>query len=138
MFIMSTFRHNEKRQIRVLIKLVDSNYGTKNVKNKRNKKNKILNVVNVENEGVGTEGDEVLKEHDDGQTENSGTIAGEERGEDVCKESENVMMSDYGDKIEGNVSVDMLSDESVDKGLGSMNSDGVALDGEPSVKMTAM
>ncbi|GKD48512.1 RNA-directed DNA polymerase, eukaryota, reverse transcriptase zinc-binding domain protein, partial [Tanacetum coccineum] len=45
---MSTIRQNEKHQIRVPSKLVDSDYGTKNVKNKKNKKSKQLDELDQE------------------------------------------------------------------------------------------
>nr|GEV74435.1 hypothetical protein [Tanacetum cinerariifolium] len=65
---MCNVRHNEKRQIRVPSKLVDSDYGTLNVKSGRNKNKKDVNSDGVCNEVLDSQNDERVEKMDDCQT----------------------------------------------------------------------
>ncbi|GJT29450.1 RNA-directed DNA polymerase, eukaryota, reverse transcriptase zinc-binding domain protein [Tanacetum coccineum] len=98
---MSTIRHNGKRQIKVPIKLVDSDYGTMNAKSKRNNKKKNLKDNNGENKNVGNEIDEVLVENVDCQSMNGeeSNLSGKATEE---KESEMEAVNGCVDKNESN------------------------------------
>ncbi|GJX04178.1 zinc knuckle CX2CX4HX4C containing protein [Tanacetum coccineum] len=91
---MSNRKQNEKRQVRVPIKLEDSNYGTLNVKNKKNKKNKKLNDDVLCNDGLENRNDGILGNMDECQTGVNEEVVREDNGEiKIKKESGDVVVS---------------------------------------------
>ncbi|GJZ30990.1 RNA-directed DNA polymerase, eukaryota [Tanacetum coccineum] len=88
---MSSIRQNEKRQIKIPSKLVDSDYGTMNAKNNRNKKKKNLNNDVMCNDGLESKQDENLRKMDECQTEVNIEIVEEVRDvNEINKESDDV------------------------------------------------
>nr|GEV82469.1 zinc knuckle CX2CX4HX4C [Tanacetum cinerariifolium] len=104
---MSNQRQNEKRQVRVPIKLVDSDYGTLNVKNKKNKKNKKLNDDVLCNDGLENRNDEISGNMDECQTGVNDEVVREDSGE--IEVSGDVVVS----------GMDHVSDEYMNTNLGN-------------------
>ncbi|GJY41406.1 RNA-directed DNA polymerase, eukaryota, reverse transcriptase zinc-binding domain protein [Tanacetum coccineum] len=87
---MSSVRQNEKRQIRVPSKFVDSDYGTRNVKSRRNKNKKDLNPNGVVNESLESKNNDQVDEMDGWETDMVDEMDNSVGGKEANSQKDNV------------------------------------------------